>query len=52
MHGVRIPRKVVRNPVRRRAWLSELDNSVLKAQLHMLYQFRLISALSIFSKAH
>ena len=37
MHGVRIPRKVVRNPVRRHAWLSELDNSVLKTQLHMLW---------------
>jgi len=37
MHGVRIPRKVVRNPVRRHAWLSELDNPVLKAQLHMLW---------------
>jgi transposase len=37
MHGVRIPRRVVRNPVRRHAWLSELNNSVLKAQLHMLW---------------
>jgi len=37
MHGVRIPRKVVRNPIRRHAWLSELNNSVLKAQLHMLW---------------
>ena len=37
MHGVRIPRKVVRNQVRRHAWLSELDNPVLKAQLHMLW---------------
>ena len=37
MHGVRIPRKVVRNPVRRCAWLSELGNSVLKTQLHMLW---------------
>jgi transposase len=37
MHGVRIPRKVVRNPVRRHQWLSELDNPVLKAQLHMLW---------------
>ena len=37
MHGVRIPRKVVRNPVRRHAWLSELENPVLKAQLHMLW---------------
>jgi transposase len=37
MHGVRIPRKVVRNPVRRHAWLSELDNPVLKAQLHMFW---------------
>jgi len=37
MHGVRIPRKVVRNPVRRQAWLSGLDNPVLKAQLHMFW---------------
>jgi transposase len=37
MHGVRIPRKVVRNQIRRHAWLSELDNPVLKAQLHMLW---------------
>jgi len=37
MHGVRIPRKVVRNQVGRDAWLSELDNPVLKAQLHMLW---------------
>ncbi|MHC4332090.1 MAG: transposase [Planctomycetota bacterium] len=37
MHGVRIPRKVVRNHVHRHQWLSELDNSTLKAQLHMLW---------------
>ncbi len=37
MHGVRIPRKVVRNPVRRHQWLSGLDNPVLKAQLNMLW---------------
>jgi transposase len=37
MHGVRIPRKVVRNQVRRHAWLSELDNPVLNVQLHMLW---------------
>ena len=37
MHGVRIPRKVVRNNVHRHQWLSELDNSTLKAQLHMLW---------------
>jgi transposase len=37
MHGIRIPRKVVRNPVRRHVWLSELDNPVLKAQLHMFW---------------
>ena len=37
MHGIRIPRKVVRNPVRCHAWLSELDNPVLKTQLHMLW---------------
>jgi transposase len=37
MHGVRIARKVVRNQVRRHAWLSEFDNAVLKTQLHMLW---------------
>jgi len=37
MHGVRIPRKVVRNHVHRYAWLSELDNPVLKTQLDMLW---------------
>jgi transposase len=37
MHGVRIPRKVVRNNVHRHQWLSELDNSTLKAQLQMLW---------------
>jgi len=37
MHGVRIPRQVVRNPVRRCQWLSELDNPVLQAQLHMFW---------------
>jgi len=37
MHGVRIPRKVVRNHVHRHQWLSGLDNPVLKAQLHMLW---------------
>lgn len=37
MHGVRIPRKVVRNPIRRHQWLSGLDNPVLKAQLHMFW---------------
>jgi transposase len=37
MHGVRIPRKVVRNQVHRHAWLSGLDNPVLKAQLEMLW---------------
>ncbi len=37
MHGVRIPRKIVRNQVHRHVWLSELDNPVLKAQLHMLW---------------
>jgi hypothetical protein len=30
MHGVRIPRKVVRNQERRHAWLSELDNPVAR----------------------
>ena len=37
MHGVRIPRKVVRNQVHRHEWLSELDNPVLKTQLEMLW---------------
>ena len=37
MHGVRIPRKVVRNHVHRHEWLCGLDNPVLKAQLHMLW---------------
>ncbi|MHC4538218.1 MAG: transposase [Planctomycetota bacterium] len=37
MHGVRITRKVVRNQVRRHAWLSELDNPVVKARLHILW---------------
>jgi transposase len=37
MHGVRIPRKVVRNPLQRREWLSGLDNPVLKAQLQMFW---------------
>jgi transposase len=37
MHGVRIPRKVVRNPVHRRVWLFGLNTPVLKAQLKMLW---------------
>lgn len=37
MHGVAIPRKVVRNAVHRDAWLSGLDNAVLREQLHMLW---------------
>jgi hypothetical protein len=37
MHGVRIPRKVARNPVHRHVWLSGLNNPVLKAQLKMLW---------------
>jgi len=37
MHGVRIPRKVVRNPLHRRDWLSGLDNPILKAQLQMFW---------------
>jgi len=37
MHGVRIPRKVVRNNVHRHEWLCELDNPTLKAQLQMLW---------------
>ena len=37
MHGVRIPRKVVRNQLHRHQWLCGLNNPVLKAQLHMLW---------------
>jgi transposase len=37
MHGIAIPRKVVRNNVHRLDWLSGLDNPVLKAQLQMLW---------------
>ncbi len=37
MHGVRIPRKVVRNPVHRHVLLSGLNNPVLKAQLKMFW---------------
>jgi len=37
MHGIAIPRKVVRNNVHRHDWLSGLDNPVLKAQLQMLW---------------
>jgi transposase len=37
MHGVRIPRKVVRNQGHRQAWLSGLHNAVLHDQLHMLW---------------
>jgi hypothetical protein len=37
MHGVRIPRKFVRNHVHRHEWLSGLDNPVSKAQLEMLW---------------
>lgn len=37
MHGLRIPRRVVRNNVHRHEWLCGLDNPVLKAQLHMLW---------------
>lgn len=37
MHGVAIPRKVVRNNIHRHDWLSGLDNPVLKAQLQMLW---------------
>jgi transposase len=37
MHGVRIPRKVVRNALHREVWLSGLANPVLQAQLHMLW---------------
>ena len=37
MHGIKIPRKVVRNSVHRNQWLSGLDNRVLKAQLQMLW---------------
>jgi transposase len=37
MHGVRIPRKVLRSPLHRRQWLRELDNRVLQAQLEMFW---------------
>ncbi len=37
MHGIAIPRKVVRNNVHRHDWLSGLDNPVLKVQLQMLW---------------
>jgi len=37
MHGVRIPRKVVRNHLHRHQWLCGLNNAVLKAQLNMLW---------------
>ncbi len=37
MHGVRIPRKVVRNQLHRHQWLCGLNNAVLKAQLKMLW---------------
>jgi hypothetical protein len=37
MHGIAIPRKVVRNNVHRRQWLSGLDSPVLKVQLKMLW---------------
>ncbi len=37
MHGVRIPRKVVRNQLHRHQWLQAINNGVLKAQLKMLW---------------
>jgi hypothetical protein len=37
MHGIAIPRKVVRNNVHRHEWLSGIDNRVLKTQLQMLW---------------
>ena len=37
MHGIAIPRKVVRDHVHRHDWLCGLDNRVLKAQLQMLW---------------
>jgi hypothetical protein len=37
MHGVRIPRLVLRDPVRRLEWLLKLNNSVLAGQLKMLW---------------
>ena len=37
MHGLAIPRKVLRNNIHRHGWLSGLDNPVLKAQLQMLW---------------
>lgn len=40
IHGVRIPRKVVRNQLHHHQWLYGLNNTVLKAQLKMLWIFR------------
>jgi len=37
MHGVAIPRKVVRNEIHRHDWLSELNNRILQEQLEMLW---------------
>jgi transposase len=37
MHGVAIPRKVVRNEIHRHDWLSGLNNRVLQEQLEMLW---------------
>jgi len=37
MHGVRIPRKAVRNQLHRHLWLRGLNNGVLKAQLKMFW---------------
>lgn len=37
MHGVAIPRKVVRNQAHRHDWLSGLNNPVLREQLRMLW---------------
>ena len=37
LHGVRIPRKVIRNQRHRQQWLSGLSNGVLEVQLKMLW---------------
>lgn len=37
MHGIRIPRRVIRNPAHRARWLGGLENPVLQAQLQMLW---------------
>ncbi|OHB84964.1 MAG: hypothetical protein A2Z38_12235 [Planctomycetes bacterium RBG_19FT_COMBO_48_8] len=39
MHGVTIPRKVLRQPKHRAAWLSKLKNTALSNQLFMLWKY-------------